>query len=87
MSFLAQRVDRNRRDIAFMDGRCDGVSIRPAHDIAGADLWPLPEASIAGEGAGTQEGPVDSRGPNQALNSGVQGGNRIVLLFEAIAYG
>ena len=46
---LAQGADRDRRDITFVDGRCDGPRLRPAQDIARTHLWRPPDPGIGSE--------------------------------------
>jgi outer membrane protein assembly factor BamB len=39
MSVLAQGTDGDRCDITFVDRRCDGARVGPAHNIACTGLW------------------------------------------------
>jgi hypothetical protein len=87
MSVLAQDADRDRCDITFVDRRCDGTRVGPAHDIACTDLWGPPDPGICSERGGPQEGLADVRHLNQALNLGVQRRDRIGRSSNAVARG
>ena len=60
VSILAQRADRDCGNVALVDRSCRNAKMRPAHDIAGANLRRPPAHSICGEHPGPQEGPLDS---------------------------
>src|SRR5262249_6360742 len=72
-----QRANCDGCNIALIDWSCWSRQVRPAHDVAGANLWSPPRQRIGGEHSGPKESPFDAGLLNQPLDFFVEDRTRI----------
>jgi len=84
VAWVAQGVDGYGGDVALVDRRGGNGEIRPAHDVARANLRRPPKQSIGGEHAGAEKGPRNAGGFDGAFDLFEHGAKQIGLLKERV---